>query len=75
MRENKTKGRRINISLNNKQIAFIDKIREGIKNDRNRKLSKDATIKAILRVGMGMKIKLGKIRTEKDLEEALKKSF
>ena len=71
----KNKERRINISLNSKQITFIDKLREGIKNDRNRKLSKDATIKAILKAGMGVKIKLGKIRTEKDLEETLKKSF
>ena len=71
----KNKERRINISLNSKQITFIDKLREGIKSDRNRKLSKDATIKAILKAGMGVKIKLGKIRTEKDLEETLKKSF
>ena len=64
--------RRINIALNNKQIAFVDKLREGIKNSKNRDLSKDDTINYILKAVKGLKIKTkGGIKSEKELEKRI----
>jgi hypothetical protein len=71
----KDQRNRLNVGLNNKQINFIEKIRKQIRESSGKRLSKTATIRAILKAYMGKNIKTGIVKTEKDLEKYLLKSM
>ena len=66
---------RHNINLNKKQVDFINNIRKEIKDSTGKKLGKDATVRAILKAIISLKIDICKIKSEKEFEKELIRYF
>jgi len=63
------------ISLNKKQIGFLEKISKDCKFSGGRKFSRTAILRALLTAGKGLSLDVNNVKTEKDLKKRILLAF
>ena len=63
------------VSLNKKQICFLDRTSKNCRFSSGRKLSRTSILRALLTAAKKLNIDVGSVRSEEDLRRRILKSF
>lgn len=73
----KSKAEKISgsLSLNKKQVGFVDKISRDARFPKGRKLSRSAIIRALLSIAQGLETNVDGVKDERELEKRFLEAF